>query len=439
MSASSLPADQCQVENLDQLVSMGYPIDQCLRALEVSNGDLEQAVGYLLMGEVSQSNFDYSVSESISEADEVFSLSAASHHAHHQMTPDVASARGSLIFSPPFMQRHEAPLPGASEAPPPPPSSSAAAAEDQLVMMGYTRNSAIHALRVAEGDLEQAVNFLLMQNSRQGLLLDVEHFGSERTLRSSVSTTTRSSDVASDVAVASNHSPFAVRRTTDCIPAQAPPSIPRISPAAHNPLPYSGPKPKIVSTRTFLSVPGAGPFCVCFAASRFLTGGVVDAPFLDGVMESGIELYRRLNYRRLTIGTILQMYGRSHVGILFVNNGEEDPKRGLHTDTNLQHEKSIRRLMAICRNEQEAGWQIILLELQNDSFCACLPPKGSGNKFWFFDFGHRHNVRTSGAYALVHNSLLQMEETIEAIVGSIGRSDEVDHVPFALYRIKEPS
>jgi hypothetical protein len=95
--------------------------------------------------------------------------------------------------------------------------------------------------------------------------------------------------------------------------------------------------------------------------------------------------------------------------------------------------------MATCRNQQEAGWQIILVELKNDFFCICLPPKGSANKFWFLDFCSRVVVRTPGAYALVHNSLLQLEETMEAIFKSIGQNNEVDYIPFTLYRVKKKS
>jgi hypothetical protein len=156
-------------------------------------------------------------------------------------------------------------------------------------------------------------------------------------------------------------------------------------------------------------------------------------------MEAGIELYRKRNSAHFTIDTVLQTFGRSHLGIQVVRNGEEDPKRGMYIKNELQNDKGIRRLMAACRNEQEAGWQIVLVELQNDSFFVCLPPKGTSNKFWFLDFCPRFNVRTPGAYALVHNSLLQMEETMEAIIGGIGQNDEVDFVPFKLYRIKKTS
>jgi hypothetical protein len=398
-----------------------------MRALQVASGDLEQAVGYLLMGEVSQRAFDYSASESVSDVDLGSAVDVYTNVL--EASGDLASPRGSnLVFDPPSTARQDLSLLAANEVPSSP--------EDKLVAMGHSRNHAIHALRVAAGDLVQAANFLLMGNSRRGFLLDVEHFSSERSLRSS---TTTSSDVCSDVAVASSSSPYAIKIvTSESDAAQLLQSDTMLNPIPYNPPPYSGPKPKIVSTRSFLSVSWAGPFCTCFAASKFLNGGVVSAVFLDSIMESGIELYRKRN-RRFSIETVVKMYGRLELGIDAVRNGGEDPKQGVHIDNNLQHEKSIRKLMAACRNEQGTGWQVVILELQNDSFCTCLPPKGSGNKFWFFDFNRRPSIRAPGAFALVHHSLMQMEETIESIVASIGRNEEVDRVPFTLYRIKKHS
>lgn len=380
----------------------------------MAEGDLDQAVGYLLMGESSQQAFDFSTHESIFDINcATNATSVASHEAEQATITDASSPRGSLLFPPQQSQLLSGSV--SDDAIPTSP-------EEQLILMGYSRNQAIQALQVAHGDLEQATNFLLMGNSRQGFLLDVEHFGSERNLQSSSTSTSSICPVESE-AVA----------TVDMTMSTA--TVVATPPPINNPLPYSGPKPKIVSTRSFVNVSDAGPFCTCFAASRFLDGGEVAAPFFDIIMESGIELYRKLN-RRLTVDKVLKLYSKSHLGIEAVRNGELDPRKGMHMGSDLQHDNSIRKLFASCRNEQEDGWQVVILELPNDCFCTCLPPKGSGSKFWFFDFTHRSNIRTSGAYALVHNSLLQMEETVESMVGSIGRREEMELVPFTLYRVQ---
>jgi hypothetical protein len=403
-------------ENMDQLRAMGYDEDQCAKALRIAHGDLDQAINWLLMGKNSQRAFDYSFHESICEDDSIprdgTSNSPvaidASGNADLFDTDDVGVGITALETSD-------------TQA-------AASSPEDQLVMLGYSHNQAINALRIAEGDLDQALNFLAMGRSRQGFLLDIEHFSSERSLR--CCSNNENEDPPGGIPAAVVDPPFVG-------PPPISDSVP--SPRNNNPLPSTGPKPKIVSTRGFLSLPDATPFCACYAASRFLKGGVVSAPFLNEIMEAGIELYRKKNTFDMNIDTIIKMYGRSHLGIQAIQNGEEDPKRGIFIDNDLQNEKGIRKLMATCRNQQEAGWQIILVELKNDFFCICLPPKGSANKFWFLDFCSRVVVRTPGAYALVHNSLLQLEETMEAIFKSIGQNNEVDYIPFTLYRVKKKS
>jgi hypothetical protein len=206
--------------------------------------------------------------------------------------------------------------------------------------------------------------------------------------------------------------------------------------------PSEGPKPKIVATRSFLTVPGAGTFCSCYAASLFLTGGVVSAEFLNNIMSAGIELYRKAEPSGhidtfFSIEAVLKKYGRSHLNIQAITNGLEDPKRGFFVENDSQHDLGIRKLMAACRNEQERGWQIVLIEFQSDSFCACLPPKGSSNKFWFFDFFPRSNVQSPGAYALVHSSLLQMQDTMELVLKTIARNHDDEILPFLLYKIQK--
>jgi UBA/TS-N domain len=421
MESSVPPSTQSQPEKLDQLISMGYHMHQCLKALEVADGDLEQAVGYLLMRETSQRAFDFSSTELVADGGAAASVLPPT-GTSDEIIEGESSSRG-ISGLPQPLHRHELVLLDAYGSSP----------EDQLLIMGYSRSQAIQALRVAEGDMEQATNFLLMGNSRRGFLLDLEHFSSARHLRGSSLTADESDEVASESrpAVADGRS-----MSGDSVDIQTTCLTPVVVSPSRNPPPYTGPKPKIVSSKSFLNVSTAGPFCACFAASRFLDGGVVTAPFLNDIMESSIELYRKSN-QQFTIENVLKVYGKSHLGIQALVSGDEEPKLGVHIGNALQQEQGIRKLMAACRNEQQTGWQVILLELQNDSFCTCFPPKGTGSKFWFFDFCHRSSVRSPGSYALVHNSLLQMEETIESIIGAIGRREERDCVPFALYTIKK--
>ncbi|KAL3921851.1 MAG: hypothetical protein SGILL_002525 [Bacillariaceae sp.] len=405
---------------LQQLMAMGYKETQCAKALRIAQGDLDQAVGYLLLGEQSQQAFDFSARELICEDFNSPLLTA----------PNSNDSAVDLLGSSLPEGDLDVDVVGITE---PQSSFGAASPEDQLVMMGFGRNQALHALRVSDGDVEQAIGFLSMGDSRQGFLVDMERFSSEGTLRNS--SVTPSSISSSDAAhrTMPGTEDFIVAGSMSIPMATAMPAATTTS----NPLPSTGPKPKIVATRGFLSVPGAGPFCACYAASRFLKGGVVTAPFLNDIMESGIELYRKKNENGVSIENVLRLYGKSHLGIQAIKSCEEDPKRGVFLDDDVQNDTGIRKLMATCRNEQEAGWQTILVGLQNDFFCVCLPPKGSSNKFWFLDFCRRTSVQTPGAYALVHSSLLQLEETMEAVFQNIGRRDEVDYVPFTLYRIKK--
>ena len=103
----------------------------------------------------------------------------------------------------------------------------------------------------------------------------------------------------------------------------------------------------------------------------------------------------------------------------------------------LQHQLGVRKLLAKCRNEQPEGWQVLLLQLKADCFTICLPPKGTKNKFWYLDFVPRGKFRVPGAYARVHSSLLQMEESLEAVFTDICDRQEInkESASFVLYSV----
>jgi hypothetical protein len=415
---------------IQALMAMGYPEGKCTTALRVAGGDMEQAVGFLLMGDKSQRGFDFSFEESIT--------SSGVGPGEVEVGNETCRAGSPVVVPLTAMEPH-----GRNVVLPPmnpePISASATFAtgdptlEDQLMNMGYGRNQAKLALRVAQGDLEQAANFLLMGDSRAGFVSD-----------SSLRNLSMTDNDAAVAAAMQEEALFEHARSTqhEQYYHQAPPT--GYVEGQSSALPPSGPRPKIVATQTFLTTPGAGTFCTCVAASRFLMGGVVSATFLNNIMEVAIELYRKSsggNANALdndnSVESVIRKFGRSHLGIQVIRNGEVDPKHGVFMPHDLQHDMGIRKLLSTCRNEQQAGWQVLVVELKYDSFCVSLPPKGTSNKFWFLDFLPRTIVRAPGAYALVHSSLMQMEESMEAVFRTIAMKQESEFLSFTVYRIKK--
>jgi hypothetical protein len=401
---------------LEELMAMGYSKAECTQALKVSSGDMEQAVGFLLLGENSKRgfNFDFSFSELITrESDLPFineaTTTASTEEDEEEERWNIETARRIAMEATANRPSRNNSTPGTAVS---------CGVEDQLISMGYDRDAATQALRVSNGDLEQAVAFLMMGESRHGFLTD----------------TSSDAELAAALQSSSSSSPHPSIAVGRVLPDEQPP-----------PLRSTGPKPRIVATTSFLSVPGSGPFAACSAASKFLAGGVVNATFLHGIMESAIELYRKAypngtSNKMLSIQSVIKKYGKSHLGIQAeIDENKNEPKQGIFMSQNLQDGAGMRKLLAACRNEQQTGWQVIVIELHhnNDSFCVCLPPKGSANKFWFLDFVPRPTVNTPGAYALVHTSLLQMEESVESVLNAISIRDEVEFVPFKLYNISK--
>mmetsp|Transcript_15766 Transcript_15766/g.38809 ORF Transcript_15766/g.38809 Transcript_15766/m.38809 type:complete len:132 (-) Transcript_15766:108-503(-) len=112
-------------------------------------------------------------------------------------------------------------------------------------------------------------------------------------------------------------------------------------------------------------------------------------------------------------------------------------KVGAFETVNLQGDGSLRHLLANIRNEQQKGWEVVILEVGDSSFCMCLPPKGSANKFWLLDSIGRPEFRTEGAYARVHVSLLQMEESLEYVMKIKGRKMGTEKLDFKLFVVKK--
>lgn len=372
---------------LEELMAMGYPQTHAKRALEITDGDMEQAVGYLLMGDHSRAQLDTSsfLQDSIADVADVLP---------EDTSPDAARPGAFAVGTDNVME---------------------------LVQMGYSEKVARDALRVANGDMGQAINYLLMGESRAAF--DVQPF--------------QESD--DDVAFALALQTAEIAEIDD--PGEA-------TPAHHTLRPESAmyhstnnrnnfDVPRMVVSETFLRTEGAGPFCACIAASKFLSGGIVTAEFLNEIMGGGIELFRKSDSPIWDVAHVLHKYGKATLNIEAIME-EGEPKDGVHMANDLHQLVGFRKLIAACRNQQPAGWQVLILEIPNfESICIALPPKGTKNKFWYLDFYPRSCFRVSGAYARVHSTLLQLEESLEAIFNGLLSRSKKEYENFKIYRIKK--
>jgi hypothetical protein len=110
---------------------------------------------------------------------------------------------------------------------------------------------------------------------------------------------------------------------------------------------------------------------------------------------------------------------------------------GVFNPEDLKDERGLRQLLLKIRNEQPAGWQVIILEVDDNSFCICLPPKGTANKFWIIDLLARSEFKSKGAYARVHTSLLQLEESLEYVMKIKGRKARKESQKFSLHVVSK--
>jgi hypothetical protein len=397
---------------VEELMDMGYSQTQANKALEVAHGDLEQAVGFLLMGEQSRAGFDH-INESLnlgSLRDPSVNLGSLP---EQSVTVGGGNGNGHNSFAFGSDSNH---------ARPPPPQSSTQAAPassnvQEMMSMGYSSQQAQQALAVSHGDLDQAINFLLMGESRTGFLMELE----------SSFSVNDDGDLA--FAAALQHAELSSNQQ---------PHRPESAMYHASGMRNDANVPKMVATQSFLMTPEAGPFCTCMAASKFLNGGVMTSEGLNDMMQGGTELYRKTSGNsEYSIEKVLKKFGKSNLKIEAVVKGEEEPKNGVFMEHDLKHNTGLRTLMAQCRMEQETGWGVILLETQTDSFCLTLAPKGSKNKFWLFDFTPRPMFRVPGAYARVHSSLLSLEESLESILKIMSETQQREFVSFALYTIKK--
>lgn len=391
--------------NVDDIVAMGYSKTQALKALKVAEGDLEQAVGFLLLSESSRADFIGASSSRLSIASDASTLSPSTDRAIRSID--------SLSL------RNEA-KPGAYAVRPD--------AVTEIVNMGYSRGVAEDAMRFASGNLDQAINYLLLgESSRRQLGF------------------TRSDSVSidNDAAVAALLQQEEMRAVRGAAPTPASANSTAAAPSLPDSAMYHATTirsnvdvPRMVVSSSFLRTDGAGTFCACAAASKFLEGGIITAEFINGILQTGTELFRKNSQTDLNVAKVLKKYGRSHLGIE-ASLAAYGFIEGTYLKLDPNHSLGLRKQLAMCRNAQGSGWQVLVMEVDAfESICIALPPKGSKNKFWCIDLYPRSCFHVSGAYARVHSTLLQLDESLEKILESVmGKSK--DHQNFSIHTVKK--
>lgn len=403
--------------SLEALVSMGYPRIQAQKALDIADGDMEQAVGFLLMSETSQSQLQ---------------IDATLQENHAVITPADGVVVGQLIDLGDGTPNDTSTTSTNKDAEP-------YSSEDgriiELIQMGYSLPAAQDALLVADGDVNQAINYLLMDESRAGFHVDQEEdeavdVAMAILLQEEELYGTRAISPPSTGNYSNNHNTSTNKSNNN---ANRPESAMYHATAIRRDVDI----PRMVATEAYLKTDGAGPFCACMAASKFLSGGVVTADFLNTILAGGIELFRKSNSQEWDVGTILKKYGKTNLNIEAIVD-EDEPKSCVFLPNDLNQTLGIRKQIALCRNQQGAGWQVLILEIpQMESICIALPPKGTKNKFWYLDFLPRPCFRVEGAHARVHTTLLQLSESLETIFQGLVASTKKEYQSFTIYMIKK--
>ena len=401
--------------SLEELVSMGYPRIQAKRALDIAGGDMEQAVGYLLMSERSQSQLqdtqddDHVVTSSEVAVGQLLDLGddTTNHnpndHANTNIYPPTKDASG------PYSSQDSRIL--------------------ELTQMGYSIAAAQNALLLTDGDVNQAINYLLMDESRAGFHVEQEQQTEDDALDVAMAILLQEEELYGTRAV----SPPSTANYNTANAANRPESSMYHATAIRRDVDV----PRMVATDSYLKTDGAGPFCACMAASKFLSGGVVTADFLNTILAGGIELFRKSNSQEWDVGTILKKYGKANLNIEAVIDDDE-PKSCVYLPNDLNQTLGIRKQIALCRNQQGTGWQVLILEIPHmESICIALPPKGTKNKFWYLDFQPRPCFRVDGAHARVHTTLLQLSESLETIFQGLVTSTHKEYQSFTIYMIKK--
>ncbi|KAL3931113.1 MAG: hypothetical protein SGBAC_011455 [Bacillariaceae sp.] len=489
-------------EKVEQLVSMGYTESEAEQALDIAGGDIEQAVGFLMLSSSDRGGF---TGEPTPAAAATTQPEAVSDYYPQTTAPIDPPAATNNLKPPPQYS-----TPPAERKPPPkiepqledtfeamnfvpginipergfgniniPMASFRSTVSDitdlddmrmdssnkreeeggvddkkvmELVGMGYPMDEAEQALKVSGGDLDQAVGFLLLEKeTRQAFMGDVmdsyqiggspnpssqtdgdareranqflkEEEERERLQQEQLELRRKKEEeiLAGHTGSGGQSKSVKARPSSTDYPTS-------IDPATRN-------VPKMVVTNQGAEDIGSRPFCSCIAARNFLNGGMVNSTYLNSIVQEGRHLYKKAGSTAdFNVGKVLMRYGRTEdLGLV-----SSTVKMGAFETENLQGEGSLRHLLANIRNEQQKGWEVVVLEVGDSSFCICLPPKGSANKFWLLDLIGRPEFRTEGAYARVHVSLLQLEESLEYVMKIKGRKMGTEKLEFKLFVAKK--
>lgn len=369
-------------------MAMGYTREKASRALAVTEGDLEQAVGYLLLG-------DSDAFQGVASGEGTFGLSE-----------DTVTTPLDNDVKPGAYRMNK---------------------DDLCVVimdMGYSRGAAMEALEASGGNLDGAVDFLLSGGSHLQLAV-----------RRSNSVT-----INNDAAMAAllqeeemKAAKGALTARSPIVPEPVPDSTMYHATSVRNEVDA----PRMVLSTSFLNTEGAGPFCACAAARDFLGGGIMTADFLDDILQYGTELFRKSHGVDMNVAQVLEKYGSSHLNLEADTTGGW-PKEGVYRKDHLNDPMGLRKLLAACRNEQPAGWRVLILEVGPlENICLALPPKGSTNKFWYIDCYPRPCFRATGAHARVHTTLLQLGESLEKLLDGLMSTTKGNHETFRIHVIKK--
>jgi hypothetical protein len=385
--------------SLTDLMAMGYTRDQCTQALKVAFGDVEQAAGFLMLTDstrnlfTSQDSFRLTAQDSFRLNEDSFLQSYAPVPTRNALTSHTsrngagASRVGAVsVEGPPEMQ--------------------------EMISMGYTSSQAMNALKVSDGDVNQAVAYLLMGESKIGFDCDV---------------------------------------VDDCYTPAAPPRADpnrRINALDLQNNPNQIPK-MVATAQSLYTIPRgteAGAFCATVACSKFLKGGTVDSAFLESVLHLGVAMFTQatqqgraaLSMNGWTAESVLEHYG-APMGFLPVP--VHMAKHGVFSPNELEQPSSlgIRKLLGECRNEQLGNtWTPLILETSEDCICILLPAKGTTKKFWYIDCKPRTCFRVPGAYARVHFSMMQLVESLEQclVASTQGDGGGTFNGSFSLYALR---
>lgn len=412
-------------EKVQQIVAMGYSEAEAEQALKVAGGDMEQAVGFLLLSASSRGGFEdvSAVSDSkpaaqprpVLSPDVAIDVPAFPSYARERSLADIhvpvtkLSSTISEMTMPSF--RNNRVSGGGS-------SNISEKKIDELMEMGYSIDEARQALKVSDGDIDQAVGFLLMGNSSRGA------FMAEVTDSFSITQNSDDAKLAASLYLQQEEERLTLQGQEK--------EKNRPEYTMYNTIHKGGGKnvPKMVVTTVGVREEGAAPFCSCVAARNFLDGGMVNAAYLNAIVLAGLALFQKagedINYN---VDKVMLRFGKTQ------NLGLIAPKReeGVFQPEDLQNENGLRNLLLKIRNEQEDGWEVTILEVDDISFCICLPPKGTANKFWLMEMLARAEFKTTGAYARVHTSLLQLEESLEYVMKIKARKTRQEILDFRLF------